>query len=268
VWPAVLLANVMLVSALVAAAVTLVLRRLRGPTPAAVALVLGYAVGHCAASWPAFPPLDVTDRLPWIAAGAVAVDWVGRRLLPWVGHALAAVMTVGATVGPIDTTVARTWTFFAWAAMLCVGVAGTSAYLYMLARRWGPRMFAVLLSALALAAGAALTVSGSLVLGELCAALAAALLAAGLLARSESSSTALAVPFASLGGAVLIGGNIYSGLPTLPAVVLAASPLALWVACVPALARQPPWLRFAVVGMLAGMAAASAVRLAYFQAQP
>src|SRR4051812_2185883 len=81
---------------------------LPGSGPAAVALALG--VGALAAQLgnapPAFPPLDVTDRLPWLVTAATLLGLCesvrpGPAWTRWENRLLLTLLTLGLVLGPV-----------------------------------------------------------------------------------------------------------------------------------------------------------------------
>src|SRR4051794_15049003 len=99
-----------LLAALSFAAARGVFRRLRGAggdrAAAALGVGLGTLAGCAAVARPVVPPVDVTDRVYWLAAAAALYGLVGS-LVPapawarWVGRLLLSALVVGATFGPV-----------------------------------------------------------------------------------------------------------------------------------------------------------------------
>ena len=232
------------------------------------ALATGYAAGHLAIAWPAFPPLEVTDRVIWIAITSLLAALLSAVAASraWWQRALRAgfsALAVGAMVGPIYADVSQTWSGLGWTLGLWILLAASWANIDALAGSLPPAMLGVPLAGIALGTAAALTVSGSVVLGQLCAALAAAL-AAVLVVTARAAVAARIGPVCSLVlGALLIDGYVYSELPAPACLLLTGSPIALWSARIPAISRGPAWLRIAVVTTLAAIPVAVAVALSF-----
>ena len=99
----------------VVAAAALGLRRVLGArkrssqgdsTWSALAIGLAYIAGQAAVARPAFPPVDVTDRIPWLALAAtvLAVAEAAWALAPWVrlfGRSLLLTLSLGLMLGPV-----------------------------------------------------------------------------------------------------------------------------------------------------------------------
>lgn len=254
--PVVLLVTTLAVPAVVAALVFVGSRRLaRRAVSAAgedasvpLALGLGYAAAQASSAWPAFPPIDVTDRVVWLAlvsviSGVVAAVAV-PRLLRW-GNALGlAALVIGGVVGPIFGSTAEPWRDWGWVGLLVLAFVAAGANLDRLSTGLGAWPLGIPLVLTAFGSAVALAVSGSLVLGRFSASLGVALATVAALTGGLRLGAGLALPCCAILGALLVGGYAYveSGLPALSAVLLAASPAAAWTARIPALARRSAWV--------------------------
>jgi hypothetical protein len=256
-----------------AAAVTLVAagwvgRRagLAGGDQAAVALGLG--AGALAAQLvnarPAFPPVEVTDRIPWIVAAAMLLGLCESvRPSPgwarWENRLLLTALVLGLILGPVLGEDWPTRSALARQGGLALVLLAAWANLESLASRRSTAMLGPALLVVAASAGVALMMSGSLVLGQLGLGLASALAAAWVVSwwlRGPSLRRGgIPVLFATY-GALLIVGHIYSGLPAPAAYLLAAAPLAAWVGFVGPTRRLAAW-QATLLGALATLVPAA-----------
>jgi hypothetical protein len=216
---------------------------------AAAALGAGYLAGHLGNAPPAFPPLDVTDRLPWLAGAATLLGILeAARPSPawarWENRLLMAALVLGVVLGPVLEATAATRPGQAWLAGLGLALLLSWANLEALAARLPGAVLGPALLLVAVGAAAALVLSGSLVLGQLGGALAAALAAVGVLSgRSVGLSLGgggVAVLVATL-GALLLEGHVYAALPASAACALAAAPAATWAGAVGPIRRAARW---------------------------
>lgn len=212
-----------------------------------IALALGYVAGHLAIAWPAFPPLEVTDRLVWLAAVAVAGGLFASVTAPrawprWLPRLVLPALVIAAILGPIFHDTSQTWNGALW--MLGLGVALVVSWVNLdaLSSRLPTTALGLPLAMIAFGAAAALTLSGSIVLGQLSAALAASVAAVTVLDRRATSLPDSAAVYSSILGALLLNGFVYSELPTAPSLLLSAAPLALWVTRIGPIQRRRTWL--------------------------
>jgi hypothetical protein len=245
-------------------------RLTRGDRPwVGPAIGLGYIAGHGAFARPPFPPVDVTDRIPWIALVAIllaiaeALELPGLRLRLF-GRSLLLILIVCAMLGPVISTSDLEWTtscrlsaavaavFMAWLNLWAMESASQGCDAYR---------------ALMLTSGAAVLVlllSGSLVLCMLCVALTISLAAARIATWRCASDGGIIVGGAVL-TALLIDGFTYANVPWRSALLLAAAPAGAWIARLGALGRKlgisAPILSasavLALLGLAIGWAAAS-----------
>jgi hypothetical protein len=197
----------------------------------ALAIGLGYLAGHVAVARPAVPPLDVTDRVPWIVAVAIVLAIASttgsggpRRL--WLVRGAIALVIVAALFEPVFSRWAQTPEGgLAMAATLVALVVGLGPLGTIGARGNGFTLGPAFVLT-AVVAGAALGLTGGLTLGRLASALAAAAAGTWLVDR-RSLGTAAALVFGSALGALLVEGWVYSGLPAWLAAILGLAPTAL-----------------------------------------
>jgi hypothetical protein len=229
-----------------------------GAAAVALALGAGELAAHLANARPAFPPIDVTDRIPWLVLTALLLGLCESiRPAPgwarWENRLLLVLLTLGLLLGPV---LGPDWPTRSdllrqggLALLLLVGWANLEA---LAARRStatvGPAVLVV-----AAGAGAALLLSGSLVLGQIGLGLASALGAVWLLScwmpglsLGRGGVPVLVATF----GALLIDGQVYAFLPRSSALILAAAPLMAWVASVGPARRLAGW-KAALLGAFA-----------------
>lgn len=237
-----------------------------GPRALGLSVGLGCVSGMLGQGWPPpFPPIDVTDRTPWLALAAmivVAIAGGGPAWLRRIGLALLAVGVYLAILGPILGTtaaiglsVAGLAVLAAWANAVGLGDRVEGAALI------GPM--------LVVAAGASvvLLASGTATAGLLGLTLAASLFAPALasirldLGRSARGVLPVALAVAT---ALVLNGTFYAFVPRSSALLLAAAPAGAWAARLGPVRRRSPWLATfaAVLGTLAPVAAAVAIALA------
>jgi len=226
------------------------------PSPwwGALAVGLGYAIGHAGVAPPAIPPADVTDRIPIIAlvgAGVAALLAGGRggvwgRAIAYVGIATPAyVVMLGPVLGSGDLP-GETVTWLLGSAVVSMLAALNVAFLDTPGRRsetW------VGLAAFALGAGVVLILANSAVLFQLGGVLAVALIASIVGAWGRPVGGGVPVALAVL-SALIVEGFVYAFLPAPSAAILAASPLALWLTRLRPIARLGPRTRAAIAAVL------------------
>jgi hypothetical protein len=223
---------------------------LSGGGQAAVALALG--AGAVAAQLgnapPAFPPVEVTDRIPWLVLAAVLLG-LCESLRPspgwarWENRLLLAVLTIGLILGPVLGESWPTRHDLTRQGGLVLVLLVAWGNLEALADRRSTSLLGPSLLVAASSAGATLLLSGSMVLGQLGLGLASAVAAVWVLSLwwplflSRGGIPVLVAAY----GALLIEGHIYAGLPAASAYLLAAAPLAAWVGLVGPARRLAAW---------------------------
>jgi hypothetical protein len=235
-------------------------------------LAAGYLAGHTAILWPSFPPIDVTDRIPYLALAAAL--WVGFEAiwrnsdLPrWGGLAVLACLTLGMTLSPIllreDPIDRRT-------ALWIAGLAGTVLVswinLELLARHAGRAALAVPMVLVIVGGAAILVISGSAVLGQLSVILAMAWVASAGLALWFVDGVPLRnmVPVvATVLSALMVTGHVYANVPAWSAVVLAAAPAGAWSGKIGPARRLAPWQVVILDSVVTAALVALAVSLAW-----
>ena len=158
-----------IVPAVVAAAVVGVGRAVGGRGGAwlaASAVGLGYVAGHFGVARPAFPPVEVTDRIPWLALAASALAVFEAMRTPGtvargMGRSVLAVLTLWLILGPVVAASGLS------KSLVISGLVALAAWVNLEALAAKPGGHDVLRSLLITAAGAGivLLVSGSAVPG-------------------------------------------------------------------------------------------------------
>jgi hypothetical protein len=230
-----------------------VLRRLgfAGAGPAAVALALGAGTlaAQLSEALPAFPPIDVADRVAWLVGGATVLGllestYPGPGWTRWENRLLLAIVVLAAVLGPVLGPEWPQRRALAMQAGLLFFVLFVWASLAGLAARISTAVLGPAVLVVAGSAAAALVLSGSLVLGRIGGGLAAALGAVWVLALWLPDRTLErgGVPVLVLAlTALLVEGQVYSFLPRSSALLLGAAPLAAWPTFVGPGRRLAPW---------------------------
>jgi hypothetical protein len=241
----------------------------------ALAIGAGYVVFHTMISRPAFPPVEVTDRVPWIALGAMVLGLLesacpGPAWTRWENRLLLSALTLGLVLGPVLASVTE-WRgqvvrlaalaallLFCWANLEALACGASTAWL-------GPAILAVCAST-----AAALQLSGHFVGFQLAGGLATALgtvwvtsLVAPAMSLSRGGVPVLTATLAAL----LMLGNTYSSLPATSGVLLALAPVAAWVGWIGPVRRLAPWLSSLVALAAVGLPLVAALGFA-FSASP
>jgi hypothetical protein len=224
---------------------------LAGSGQAAVALALG--AGVLAAQFhfapPAFPPIEVTDRIPWLVALAMLLG-VCESVRPspgwarWENRLLLTLLTLGLILGPVLGADWPTRSALARQGGLVLVVLTAWANLEALAARRSTAVLGPALLVVVACVAVALMLSGVIVLGQLAGGLAAALAVTWIVSwwLPDRSLGRGGVPvLVATVAALLIEGHVYAGLPASSAYLLAAAPLAAWVGSVGPMRRLSGW---------------------------
>jgi hypothetical protein len=236
---------VLLAMALAAGLSALAARALRregfAPWWGALAVGLAYALGHAGVATPAFPPADVTDRVPIVAlvGAVVAAALAGRRDVLWarvVGYLGLAVLAYVVMLGPVLGAEEFLRETIIQLSVIAVGVLLATLNVALLdapSRR--PELWSSL-TVLAFGTGVVLVLANSAVLfqlgGILAVVLAASLLGAWGLPVGGGIPVAVAVLTA-----LVVEGAVYAFLPATGALVLAGAPAVLWLTRLGPIAR-------------------------------
>ena len=200
----------------------------------AVALGMGYAGGNVVtAGWPAFPPVEATQWLPYFALAAMFLGVIDALLRP--AGSLRMLIWMLCCMGFLRLLLNAKFQYGWSLAQGVLWIVGLAAGMLMLAisldaavRRDRSISSPLILTIVASGTGAALMLSGSMLLGQfamiLAAALGAILAAAFLLPRAVEGRGVVPVAVALL-ASLWLSGYFYSELPLASALLLAAASL-------------------------------------------
>jgi hypothetical protein len=256
------------------------LARIEAADRVAVALGIGvgYLAGHAAVAWPsAFPPVEVTDRIPFVVLVAILLGllesaWPSPAWARWENRFLLTALVLGVVLGPLFEALSETKSGVMQMCGIAVAILFFWANLEALARKLPPSAVGLSLGIATAGAGLRLLNAGNIVLFQLVLALGASLGAAWLFSlwRPGVNLTrgGAAVLTATL-GSLLIYGQYYSGVPEpeslaigLAAIVL-ITPLLAWTAMFGPIRRRPTWLRCLVVALVTLIPVAIALALTW-----
>jgi len=202
-------------------------------TWSSLAIGLAYIAGQAAVARPAFPPVEVTDRIPWLALAAtvLAVAEAVWALAPWVrlfGRSLLSTLSLGLMLGPVVSaddlsrpllgwlTVTAVLAFLAWLnlwALERVG-RGTDAFRSLIVTSSGATLVLLFSGSAALCLlGVALTVS----------------MAVGRLAAWDRAPVSGLVAGSTVLTALVLEGYIYASMSPWSALLLAAALAGTWI---------------------------------------
>jgi hypothetical protein len=200
----------------------------------AVALAVGYAGGHAAtAGWPAFPPLEATQWLPYFALATMflAVLDVSLRPTGVVRAVVWVLFCAGLLRLLLQAKFQYGWSFsegLFWIAVFAAGMLVLASFLDAAVRRDSSISSSLVLTIMACATGATLMLSGSMLLGQLgmvlVAALGAIVVVSFLFPRAVGSRGIVPVTVA-LFTSLWLSGCFYADLPLASALLLAAGSL-------------------------------------------
>ncbi len=200
----------------------------------AVALGVGYAGGHVAtAGWPAFPPAEATQWLPYFALAAMFLGVLDVFLRP--AGLLRALIWILCCMGflrlLLNAKFQYGWSLpegVLWIAGFAAGMLILAGSLDAAVRRDTSISIPLILTIVAGGTGVALMLSGSLLLGELAIVLAAALgaiLAVAFLVPKAAEGRGIVPVAVALLASLWLSGCFYADLPSASALLLAAASL-------------------------------------------
>ncbi|MFZ0712153.1 MAG: hypothetical protein WAM53_19085 [Terrimicrobiaceae bacterium] len=199
----------------------------------AVALGIGYASGHAVAvGWPAFPPSEATQWLPYFALAAAVLGVLDVFVRP--AGSLRALIWVACCAGLLGLLLKPKfqygWSIPAgvlWVAGLAAGMLVLASSLDAAVRRDSSISSPLVLTIVTCGTGATLMLSGSMLLGQLAmvlaAALGATLVVAFLLPKAVEGRGVVPVSVALL-VSLWLCGCFYADLPVASALLLAVAP--------------------------------------------
>ncbi len=198
------------------------------------AIGLAYIAGQAAIARPSFPPVDVTDRLPWLALAAMLVAaaeaiWPHAFWLRFLGRALLLSLVFGLMLGPVLSTRELTRTTIGWLAASIVTAA--LAWLNIGAIEGRSRGTDAYHSLILTSAGTVpvLLFSGSAVLCILGVVLTVSLSAARIASWNSDAVSGLIVGEAVL-TALVLESYVYASMSPWSALFLAIAPAGAWIA--------------------------------------
>jgi hypothetical protein len=220
-----------------------------GPASVALGLGAGIIAAQLVNAPPAYPPIDVTDRIPGLVLAATLLG-VCEALCPspgwarWENRVLLTLLVLGAILSPV---LGPNWP--AWQDLLRQGTLAffllfVWANLEPLAAARSTALAIPSLMVVAASTTAALFLSGSIVLGQIGAGLMAALAAVWVLSPwlSDRPFARGAIPvLVTTTTALLVTGHIYASLPFSAALLLGGASLASWAGCVGLARRLAAW---------------------------
>ena len=224
-----------LVALLVSGVITIVGRLWRANSWAdAIAIAIGYAAGHVVATgWPAFPPIEATQWLPYFGM-SVAVLAVFDTLLRPPGS-LRAVLWFLCCAAILSLLLASkfqyAWSFFVgvlWIAGLATAMLVLTSLLDKAAQQDASISFPLIVAIVAGGTGLALMLSGSLLLGQLALVLAAAfgaIVLVGTFLPNAINGRGIAPVSATLLCGLWLSGYFFSELPSVSGLLLLVSPI-------------------------------------------
>jgi hypothetical protein len=237
---------------------------------AAGAVGLAYAAAHVALARPAWPPVDVTDRVPYLALAAAALAMFEavvrpRPVVRSVGRAVLALATLAVVLGPVlagelpqETLVWLVATLVV-APLAWINVAALAACEPFAAVR--------ALVVTTVGAGVAAVLAGSATLSQCALALAAALVAWQVVGREKVVGSTAASAAAVLSALVVIG-FVYASLPAWSAGLIACSPAAAWVERIGPISTRRVLVRVTVGAIAVAAPLAAAVAIAARESPP
>ena len=215
------------------------------------AIGLAYIAGQATIAMPSFPPVDVTDRIPWLALVAMLMAlteafWSFAPRQRFLGRALLLILILGLMLGPVISPGDLAWTTIGWLSPAAVTAVLAWFNLWALeGASHGRDAF----RGLTLTSGGAVLVlllSASAVLGLLGLALTVSLAVAGSSARNRCTASGLLVG-GTLLTSLILEGYVYASMSPCSALLLAAAPAGVWMTRL-----QPPRERVGITTTVLG----------------
>jgi hypothetical protein len=199
----------------------------------AVALGIGYAGGHAVTTgWPAFPPSEATQWLPYFALAAMALGVLDVFLRP--AGSLRALIWILACTALLRLLLQPKFQYgwslpqgVLWIGCLAAAMLVLASALDSAVRRDASISSQLVLTIVACGTGAALMLSGSMLLGQLAMALAAALgatMVVAFLLPKGTEGRGIVPVSAALLASFWLCGCFYADLPIASALLLGAAP--------------------------------------------
>jgi hypothetical protein len=200
----------------------------------AIAVGVGYAVGHAVtAGWPAFPPIEATQWLPYFGIAVTVLAVIDTLLRP--PGTLRAVIWFLSCAGILSLLLTSKfqygWSLFAgvlWIAGLATAMLVLTTFLDRTAQRDVSISLPLILAIVAGGTGLALMLSGSMLLGQLALVLAGAfgaIVIVGTLLPNAINGRGIAPVSATLLSGLWLSGYFFSELPPASGLLLLVSPI-------------------------------------------
>jgi hypothetical protein len=200
----------------------------------AIAVGVGYAVGHAVtAGWPAFPPIEATQWLPYFGIAVTVLAVIDTLLRP--PGTLRAVIWFLSCAGILSLLLTSKfqygWSLFAgvlWIAGLATAMLVLTTFLDRTAQRDVSISLPLILAIVAGGTGLALMLSGSMLLGQLALVLAGAfgaMVIVGTLLPNAINGRGIAPVSATLLSGLWLSGYFFSELPPMSGLLLLVSPI-------------------------------------------
>ena len=245
-------------------------------TGLALAIALGTVAAHLGNAFPNFPPVDVTDRLPFLVGlalllGLLEANWPSPWWARWENRLGLTVLGLATILGPIlDSLTDRPGAF--WLLALVTAWLVSWSNLEALASRLPALTLLPWLAASVAASGLALLMSGTAILGLLGLGSSVAIAACWFGSFRSTVPDALArgaapILVTTVGG-LLLTGYVYAALPARVALILLLAPFGAWAGAIGPLRALGGWKRTAGIGVATLIPLAVAIGLAVASAEP
>jgi hypothetical protein len=200
----------------------------------AIAVGAGYAVGHAVtAGWPAFPPIEATQWLPYFGIAVTVLAVIDTLLRPpgSVRVVIWFLCCAGILSLLLTSKFQYGWSLFVgilWIAGLATAMLVLTSFLDRAARRDASISLPLILAIVAGGTGLALMLSGSMLLGQLALVLAGAfgaIVIVGTLLPNAINGRGIAPVSATLLCGLWLSGYFFSELPSVSGLLLLVSPI-------------------------------------------
>ena len=200
----------------------------------AIAVGVGYAVGHAVtAGWPAFPPVEATQWLPYFGIAVTILAVIDTLLRP--PGLVRVVIWFLCSAGILSVLLASKfqygWSLFIgilWIAGLATAMLVLTIFLDRVAQRDASISLPLILTIVAGGTGLALMLSGSMLLAQLALVLAGAfgaIVIVGALLPNAVNGRGIAPVSATLLCGLWLSGYFFSELPSVSGLLLLVSPI-------------------------------------------
>ena len=200
----------------------------------AIAVGAGYAVGHAVtAGWPAFPPIEATQWLPYFGIAVTILAVVDTLLRPpgLVRVVIWFLCSAGILAVLLTSKFQYGWSPLVgilWIAGLATAMLVLTSFLDRVAQRDASISLPVILTIVAGGSGLALMLSGSMLLGQLALVLAGAfgaIVIVGTLLPNAINGRGIVPVSATLLCGLWLSGYFFSELPSVSGLLLLVSPI-------------------------------------------